>query len=77
MTQGPSVHQGVATLWCSKHDYTRTLRVVVVVVVVVDFRVVWLVTVAMAAARVCMSRATERMDGCWIDFVVVTTRNGG
>lgn len=47
-----------------------------VVVVVVDFRVVWLVTVAMAAARVRMSRATERMDGCWIYFVVVTKRNG-
>lgn len=64
MTQGLSVQQEVATLWCSKHDYRRTLCVDVVV-----FRVVWLVNVAMAAARVPMSRAAEWIESWVLDLL--------
>lgn len=64
MTQGLFVQQEVATLWCSKRDYRRTLCVDVVV-----FRVVWLVNVAMAAARVPQSRAAEQIESRLLDLL--------
>lgn len=56
----PSVHQEVATLWCSKHHYRRTLCVVVVVLF--SGLSVWLM-LPWQQPRVPMSRATGWMDG--------------